>query len=100
MARDAGSWSPDGQWILFTNFRGRLFAVHPDGGGIRRIPIGPDSRVAQPTWSPDGSRILARVRLSGVGVQLMTFAPDGTDLRPVADTGDLEEFPDWGVAAS
>jgi Tol biopolymer transport system component len=101
IARDAGSWSPNGRWILFTDFKaGRLFVVHPDGSGMRRIAIGPNSRVAQPTWSPDATRILAKVRLSGGGVQLMTFAPDGTDLRPVADTSYLEEFPDWGVAPS
>jgi Tol biopolymer transport system component len=100
IARDAGSWSPDGDWILFSNFRGRLFAVHADGSQMRGIPMGSKTRVAQPSWSPDGTLIVARVRLSGAAPQLMTFSPDGAGLRPVADTGDLEEFPDWGVITS
>jgi Tol biopolymer transport system component len=100
IAQDDGSWSPDGRWILFTNVAARVFVVHPDGSGMRRIPLGPNVRAAQPTWSPDGTRILARVHLPGIGLQLMTFAADGTELRAVAGTDGLEEFGDWGVAAS
>ena len=37
-------WSPDGRWIVFTGGRRRLdqnglWAVHPDGSGLRRLPL-------------------------------------------------------------
>jgi Tol biopolymer transport system component len=62
--------------------------------------MGSTTRVAHPSWSPDGTRIVARVRPAGGVPQLMTFSPDGTDLRPVAGTSDLEKYPDWGVTRS
>jgi TolB protein len=58
------TWSPDGNWVLFSSNRtgrpliGQLFAVRPDGRGVRQLTSGSESLV-QPSWSPDGRRILA-----------------------------------------
>jgi Tol biopolymer transport system component len=50
----AATWSPNGQLLLFS--RGwnseRLYTVHRDGSGLKKIANGTD-----PQWSPDGRRI-------------------------------------------
>ncbi len=35
-ARNGGGWSPDGKWILFNDYRGRLWTVHADGTAMHR----------------------------------------------------------------
>jgi Tol biopolymer transport system component len=99
-AEDSGSWSPDGKWILFSNDKGKLFEVHPDGCGLRQIRLdtGPGRYFAsEPAWSPTGTRIVLRLFLASTGEQhLYTVRPTGSDLRQVADTQGSEEFPDWG----
>jgi Tol biopolymer transport system component len=37
---------------------GQIYVVNADGTGLRQITTGPWSH-AQPSWSPDGSRIFA-----------------------------------------
>jgi TolB protein len=54
------SWSPDGRRIAFSRqrrpFQGSdLYAVAPDGTGLRRLARGSD--VSRATWSLDGRRI-------------------------------------------
>ena len=101
-AEDAGSWSPDGKWILFSSKDAKVFVVHPDGSGLRQIRLraGPGRYFAyQPAWSPDGTRIVLRLFLASTGEQhLYTVRPTGSDLRQVANTQGSEEFafPDWG----
>jgi Tol biopolymer transport system component len=82
------AWSPDGSMLAFHSQRGwlahyptdrlpnqEIFVVHADGSGLRRI----SDDGAQPSWSPDGSRI-ACVRNNG---DLVTMAADGSSVIPV-----------------
>ncbi len=103
-AEDWGTWSPDGRWIAFTNTKGKLFFVRPDGSGLHQVPIAIEAGRAyasQPAWAPDGTRLVLRAYLTVTGeVHLFTVKADGTDLQEVAGTVGNEEFPDWGPAAA
>lgn len=50
-----GDWSPDGEWLVFTE-RGKdgLFLRNPNGVNRIELTSGPDS---DPVWSPKGDRI-------------------------------------------
>ena len=55
-------WAPDGRWLVFASNRdklaniGQIFAVRPDGSGLRAVTTGSISRV-QPSFSADGKRL-------------------------------------------
>jgi Tol biopolymer transport system component len=77
----------------------KLFVVHPDGTGLHQInlDISGGYFASEPTWSPDGTKIVLRLFLASTGRQyLYTVRPTGSDLRPLAGTQGSEEFPDWG----
>ena len=97
----SASWSPDGRWILTDNGEGRLYVVHPDGTGRHPIQlhIGPGRHLEfQPSWSPNGKRIVFALFLASTGQEdIFTARADGTDLRQVTNTPDREEFADWGT---
>jgi TolB protein len=103
-----GRWSPDGSWIVFNvesefhHFRGELFLVHPDGTGLHKIAIdtnGSQYFAKEPTWSPDGTRILFVMYLGSNDWQpdLFTVNPDGSHLTQVTDTPEPENVPSWGT---
>src|SRR4051794_26476288 len=70
------------------NFNQSLWTVEPDGTSPTRIP-GVGSRVRDPVWSPDGSRI-AFID----GSRLSTISPDGSGVLPLTPNG-LWEFATW-----
>jgi hypothetical protein len=108
-----GNWSRDGQWIVLglrdffnpwgqLSSRGRVFLVHPDGGGLHKIDIeisGSWYFAKEPTWSPDGTRILFVMYLGSNGGQpdLFTMNPDGSHVTQVTDTPVIETTPSWGT---
>ena len=69
------SWSPDGQWIVFssdrnTDWRGHddgagwehtqelsIYKIKVDGTGFRRVASKPGYCLGSPRWSPDGKRV-------------------------------------------
>jgi Tol biopolymer transport system component len=104
-------WSPDGERIVFTtydlgfrdfgNYADRmppsnLYTVAPDGSDLRQVTFyeaGPapvrngtasGDLAAQPSWTPDGSRIIF-VNVTGdewPGWGMATIAPDGSGFAP------------------
>ena len=110
-APDCGSWSPQGNEILFSahvpsDQRSTVWSVHSDGTGLRQIPIpGCGGLRSDPTtigcfspsWSPDGSKIIFDRRSAGQN-DVYTVNADGTGLSEVSGTPHDEGGPpDWGI---
>jgi Tol biopolymer transport system component len=102
---NCGSWSPQGNEILFSARtvagRGAIFAVHTDGSGLQQIPIpacGSTIGCNTPVWSPDGAKIaFTRFDPSTGQSDLYTVNPDGTGLFQVTHTGLGAGLTDWGT---
>jgi len=114
-----GRWSPDGKWIVLGHKdwytdptwkynpswidHGDLYLVHPDGTALHKISIdthGSHYFAKEPTWSPDGSRILFVLYLGSNHEgqpDLFTMNPDGSHLLQVTDTSATENVPSWGT---
>jgi Tol biopolymer transport system component len=110
----SGSWSPQGNEILFSAHvpdtdRSTIWVVHSDGTGLRRIPVpgcgGPRSDPAsigcqKPVWSPDGRKIMfeRHFLIPNDYFDLYTVNADGSGLFQVTNTPNLDEGGgDWGT---
>lgn len=72
------AWSPDGQKIVYVDRRGRLAVMRPDGTHRRRL-AGAVFASGNPSWSPNGRKIL----FSAKG-EIAVVNADGTGRRLVA----------------
>lgn len=89
------SWSPDGQWLAFSETRcgpcddASLAKVRRDGTGQRKIEPGTRFELdsGAPNWSPDG-RFISFCRRNDAGrASRWTMHPDGRTRRQVATIG-------------
>lgn len=55
---DGPAWSPDGRWLAYSTYEGKIWRVHPDGSGRQLIGEAPGEEPRSLLWAPD-SRHLA-----------------------------------------
>jgi TolB protein len=95
------TWSPDGTRIAFTledEFGNWDIVIVPARGGEIRTVTRMRGRERHLDWSPDGRRILFSHQRSlwhEGEVDLMSVRPDGTGLRRVVRTPELDLAPAW-----
>jgi TolB protein len=86
--------SPDNRYIAFTmndGARDSVWIMDRNGGNPRQVV----SNAWDPTWSPDGSRILYASFVQPELVQLTTINLDGSDPRQITDLPLLRGRSDW-----
>jgi Tol biopolymer transport system component len=87
--------SPDGRQIAFTRSdnanQTAIWLMNRDGSNPREVyPNGWD-----PTWSPDGTRILFASSVPGYGIQLASVNLDGSGFQRISNLPDLRGRNDW-----
>ena len=90
------NWSPDGKRIAFYSNRTgayEFWSIQPDGAGLQQLTHFNDARlgVLNPTWSPDGTRLVISrpggpPRIMQVG---RVWDPDSLETLPPADGGEF-----------
>ena len=110
-----GSYSPDGQWIVFSSMRdaynrtlserenkmlaenpsyfGEIYIMRADGSGQKRLTTTPGYD-GGPFFSHDGSRIIwRRFDEQGLIADVWTMKPDGSEQRQITDFGSMSWAP-------
>ena len=93
-------WSPDGARIAFRSMRdghSQIYVMEADGSNPTNLSRGPFPD-EHPVWTADGSRIVfasERPRPAGgePSFDLFSMAADGSDVRRITDTAEVETYP-------
>ncbi len=85
------AWSPDREWIAFSGtYTERIALIRPDGSDLHWLPA--TTRNGQPSFSPDGTRL---VFVEGNCGQLATMNVDGSGLTQLLADARCQTSPDW-----
>ena len=95
--------SPDGRTVAYW---GRDSRGGPNGGSIFTVAMDGSSEPVQltdrkagsdadPSWSPDGTMIAFRRRVSNDNLDVYVMRSDGSGVRPVATSRAVDEKPAW-----
>ena len=110
-----GSYSPDGQWIVFSSMRdaynralsdvekkqleadpsyfGEIYIMHADGSGQKRLTNAPGYD-GGPFFTPNGRKIIwRRFDEKGLIADVWTMNIDGTDQKQITDFGSMSWAP-------
>ncbi|HUC75079.1 MAG TPA: hypothetical protein VMS04_07310 [Vicinamibacterales bacterium] len=110
-----GSYSPDGQWIVFSSMRdaynralsdvekkqleadpsyfGEIYIMRADGSGQKRLTNAPGYD-GGPFFTPDGRKIIwRRFDEKGLIADVWTMNIDGTDQKQITDFGSMSWAP-------
>ena len=81
-------WSPSGRRIAFSLGECETAVMDADGGNVSVIASDPDLCQNDPSWTPDGSRLVYdRFDFALEVEQIWSMKPDGSDKKFVADGG-------------
>lgn len=87
------AWSPDGTVIAFVGGEG-IYAMKPDGTVVRKLSDG-----FGPSWSPDGRMIaFSRVMPETGRGDIYVMNADGSDVRRLTNSAEVELWPAWSPA--
>ena len=92
-----GQWSPDGKKIAFTSGNDADYGVYIMNADGRNVVKVHDS-MSQPSWLPDGQRILAVHRVAERVYALVIIDADGKNMKTLVESGDkfsVTYYPIW-----
>lgn len=73
-------WSPNGSWLAFDTLGG-IYVMRPNGNDLRLVSTYPGHDLAcydlEPSWGPDGKRLVFAVLCDGGNLGLWTVGVDG-----------------------
>ena len=90
-------WSPDGKKIAFTSGNDANYSVYIMDADGRNVVKVHDS-ITQPSWLPDGKRILAVHRVAERVYALVFIDADGKNMKTLVESGDkfsVTYYPIW-----
>ena len=87
------AWSPDGRWIAFA-MAGDIWRIPAAGGTAEQLTRGPWYHF-EPSWSPDGSRIVMTVE-TGEGLDIALLEVDRGAVTLLVEGGGVDVQPAWG----
>jgi Tol biopolymer transport system component len=102
------NWSPDGKKIVFemypqVNGQGtaNIAAINADGSGFTQLTFNApgDGASINPSWSPDGTKIIFTHCPSTGFCDLFTMDPDGSDVAQITKTAAGDFWPQWAAAS-